>query len=395
MKGRFCLIVLYLFFPFTQLLSEPLIIPIHAETAVLMNAESGAILYEKNMHSPCHSASISKIATAIYALKRTEGRLDDLIIVDQESIASISSEAKRKSNYTLPPYWLEQGATHVGIKKGEEFQLKELLRAMLIASANDAANVIAQHVSCTIIDFMKELNEFLKELGCKNTYFCNPHGLHHPKHQTTAFDMALMTRHALKNSQFCEIVSSVRFVRPKTNKQESATYVQTNKLLRNGKHYYPYAIGVKTGYTSHAQNTLVAAAKKDNRTLIAVLLKNKDRDEMFQDAIKMFETAFNQPKVQRNLLKAGIQNFQLDIPGGENILKTYIPDGLAIAYYPAEEPEIKCFLQWKELSPPIKKDQHVGDLSIETGQGKLIKKVPLYALEEVKPTWLQWFKQLF
>src|SRR6185437_6437502 len=143
---------------------------------------------------------------------------------------------------------------------GEEMPLKEYLYGMMVRSGNDAANVIAEYVSGSIPTFMQELNDYLKQIGCLNTTFCNPHGLHHPDHKTTAFDMALLTREAMKNPVFREIVSTVRHKRPKTNKRPAAVLVQTNRIIKSGtQYYYPKAIGVKTGYHSRAQNTLVAA----------------------------------------------------------------------------------------------------------------------------------------
>ena len=317
------------------------------------------------------------------------------VIADQESIVSVTEEAKRRSNYSTPAYWLVPGGSHIGIKKGEELTLRDLLYGMMVASACDASNVIAQHVSGNIPNFMSELNVYLKEIGCQNTSFCNPHGLHHPDHQTTAYDMALMTKEALKNSKFCEIVGTVRYTRPKTNKQESTTLVQTNRLLRSGKLNYSHAFGVKTGHTSQALNTFVASAKKNDRVLIAVLLKSKERDEMFRDCIKMFEAAFNQPKVQRTLLKAGPQKFSLELEGAAKPIKTYISENALIEYYPAEEPKIKCLLSWDSLTLPIAKGQRVGELTIKDGKGSVMQKVSLSAEEPIQATWMQTIKHFF
>ena len=189
--------------------------------------------------------------------------------------------------------------------------MRTLLEGMMVVSGNDAANVIAQGIGPSIPGFMDELNAHLKQIGCTQTRFLNPHGLHDPNHQTTAYDLALMTAEALKNPVFCEIVSKPRFIRPKTNKQEATALLQSNRLLRPGKYYYSKAIGVKTGYHSKAKSTFVAASKWEGRTLIAVLMGYKERGEMFEDAIQLFEKAFNQPRVQRRYLKAGPQTFSL------------------------------------------------------------------------------------
>lgn len=394
MIKNFTFLFFILLFPLS-LRAEPLSLSIKAEAAILVNSETGKILYEKNPYDLHFPASITKIATALYALKIKEDHLDVLIPAEQDSIASISEQAKRRSNFTHPSHWVEVGSSHIGIKRGEELKLRDLLSGMMIASGNDAANVIAQYIGGTIPRFMEGLNAYLKTLGCQNTTFYNPHGLYHPKHQTTAYDMALITREALKNPTFCDIVKTVRFTRPRTNKQEPTTLIQHNSLLRSGRYAYPKAIGVKTGYISMASNTFVAAAKDGNRTLIAVLLKTKERNDIFADAIKMFEAAFNQPKIQRFFLKKGPQKFTLELAGSTESLKTYAKEDFAMEYYPAEEPEIKCFIQWNSLKLPIAKDQLVGELRFETPDHEVLKKIPLYAENSIQETWSHWLKNLF
>lgn len=375
--------------------AEKLSVNVESEAAILINAESGAILYEKNAHSSEFPASITKIATTLYVLKEKGNSLEDLIAADQEAIASISTEAKKRSNYTMPSHWVEKGSTHMGIKKGEEFTLRDLLRGVMIASANDASNVVALYTSGTMADFMTGLNNFVRNLGCKNTLFMNPHGLHHPKHQTTPYDMAMITREAMKHPFFREMVASVKFIRPKTNKQEPTVILQKNLLLRTGKYYYPQAIGVKIGYTSIARHTLVAAAKQGDRELIAVLMKCDESGQTFRDAAKLFDAAFNQSKVRKIVLKAGAQKFTYTGAGSELPLKTYLKEDLFLDYYPAEEPVVKCYLQWQPLKLPILKDQQVAELQLKSAQGEIIKKAPLYAEEDVQESWFQWLKSYF
>lgn len=373
--------------PFS-LIAKPLDISIHAEAVLLINADTGAVLYEKNARKLMHPASITKVATALYTLEKAGDQLDVKIIAEQDALASVSKEKKRRSNYTLPSYWLIPDASIMGIKKGEELSLQDLLYGLMLVSGDDAANVIAQHVSGTIPVFMQELNAYLKQLGCHQTNFCNPHGLYDPKHQTTAYDIAIMMREALKNPMLRKIMSTTNYTRPKTNKQEASVMVQTNKLIRKGKFYYSKAIGGKTGYLSHAGQTLVVAAQHEGRTLIAVLLKCKTRDELFVEATRLFEAAFKQPKVQRVLIKAGVQKHQLDLPGAASPINTHIAEDVKIEYYPAEEPQLKCFLYWNNPKLPIAKDQVVGELRIQNEEGTLLQTVPLLSQEEVKGTWL-------
>lgn len=374
--------------------AEPLKISVKSEAAILINADTGAILFEKNAHKQFQPASITKIAAALVALKKAEDKLDVLVTPDPDALITVTEESKVRSNYKGPAYWLVSDGKHMGIKKGEKMSLRDLLYGVMVVSANDATNTVAHHVGGSIPQFVDEMNACAKEVGCKNTQFQNPHGLYHPKHLTTAYDMAMITKEAMKNPIFREIVKTVRFTRPKTNMQDAMTLLQTNRLLRPGPYNYPKAIGVKTGHHSKAQQTFVAAAKQpDGRTLIAVMLKCKERAMILKDAINLFEAAFNQPKVKKIYLKAGEQKFQTQIAGANRVLETYTQDNLEMEFYPAEDPQAKCFLYWKDLELPIKKGAVVGELRLMDGRDQVLKLVSLYAKDDVKKTLYQKLKQ--
>lgn len=380
---------------YSALQAEQLAIPVKAQAAILMNADTKTILYEKNARTKLFPASITKIATAAYALQVKNDHLQTVISAEQESIASISEESKRRNNYSHPAYWIELGSSHIGIKRGEDLTFNDLLHGMLIATANDAANVIAQFCAGSIPKFMDGLNKYMQQIGCKDTLFLNPHGLHHPQHQTTAFDMAILTIEAMKNPVFRDIVKTVRYTRPKTNKQAPTVLVQTNRLLRSGAFHYPKAIGVKTGKTSVANNTFVAAAKDGDRTLIAVLLNVKERDDIYKDAIKLFDAAFNQPKMERVLVKAGKQKYSLQLEGADKPIKTYANESVSLTYYPAEEPKIKAYLKWSVQKLPVKKGEKIGDLILSSSSNTIYKALPLFAEESVKATLLFRIKKFF
>lgn len=374
--------------------AEALKVDVSAESAVLMNAENGRILFAKNPQVLLYPASTTKISTALYALKFHRHELDRVLTASRESLSSISAEEKKKSNYKKPAYWLEPDGSHIGLQDGEQMVLRDMLFAMMVASGNDAANVIAESLSGSVPNYMDKVNRYLKEIGCTNTKFLNPHGLHHPQHQTTATDLALMTKVALKDSLFKEIVSTVRFTRPKTNLQKASTLLQTNKLLRPGKLFYSKAIGVKTGYHSLAKHNIVAAAESNGRTLIAVLLKAPDRTELFEDATKIFEAAFKQEKVQKKVLAKGPQVFSASFVNTDKPLKTYLEEDLTISFYPSEDPHPKSMLYWNVLMAPINKGDRVGEIKLVADNGDLIKIVPLLAQNEVRYTWpLSWISK--
>lgn len=375
--------------------AEPLAVELKSQAAILYNPDNGAILYEKNSTEPYYPASITKIATAAYALSQKNDSLHEIITAEQESLASITLTAKKKAQYTLPTYWLETDGSHIGIKVGEQLPLKDLIAGMMISSGNDAANVVAQACQSDISLFSQNMNSYLKSIGCTHTHFVNPHGLHHPKHVTTAFDMAILSKEALKYPFFRETVAKTVFNRPKTNKQPEAKFSQTNRLLRQGKVYYPSAIGVKTGYTATAQSTLVAAAHENGRTLIAVLLKCKEREDIFKDAIKLFKTAFEETVVTKVFLEAGPLSYAIPLDDFNKPLELYTISPLELIAYPAEEPQLNAVLTLEPLASPIKSTQKVGTLSLVDSAGNTHAQVDLLSQTDLSYTWFGWLKNLF
>ena len=150
--------------------SAPLSLSVNAEAAIVMNGDTGVILYAKNIHKKMIPASTTKVATALYALKRVKN-FEEAVIVDNEAVVSITAAAKKKSNYSMPAYWQEPDGTHMGLKAGEQLTLGDLFYGLMLVSGNDAANQIAIHLDKTVPAFMSNLNEYLKEIGCQNTHF--------------------------------------------------------------------------------------------------------------------------------------------------------------------------------------------------------------------------------
>lgn len=359
-------------------------ISLAAKSAILINANNSQVIFEKNADQSSYPASTTKIATALYALHLKENALEERVTAQSEAIGSISSSEKKKRRYQIPPYWIEQGSSHVGIKRGETFLLKDLIYAMMVASGNDAANVIAQDVNGNITGFVEQMNRYLKEIGCRQTNFLNPHGLHHPQHQTCARDLAIMTQKALKNEFFRKVVSSQTYLRPRTNKQEASLLSQTNHLIKEqSKHYYPKAIGVKTGYTSEAQYTLVAAANDGKRELIAVVLSCKDREQSFSDVRKMFEAAFSESLEKKTFLKSGLQSWKRKFEGSKEPLEVYSKKSVSLSFYPSEAPKVRANLIWHDLKLPIEKDQKVATLKLYQTDSSFEESVDLFAYTEL------------
>lgn len=378
---RFFLLFFCLFWTIA-LSAKPLQIEVQAKSAILMNADSGAILFEKNVHSQAFPASTTKIATAIYVLENADD-LSRMVTVSGESMKFKPAKGDWSS---IPSYWHEWDGTKMGIQRGEVLSMEALLHGLMMVSGNDAANVLAETISGTIPRFMDELNKYISSLGCKATFFNNPHGLHHQEHVTTAYDMALITQRALKHPKFREIVSRLDYLLPKTNKRPESVIHQRNGLLKpGGRFFYSKAIGVKTGFHSNAQNTLVAAASDQGRMLIAILFGCDTRDCRYFDAKKLFETAFAETKMKRIYFDRGAA-YQKQIEGAKQPLVAYLASQAAVEFYPAEEPKIKAYIFWEVPAFPIAKEQKVGEMRFLDESGKIVTNVPMLAKEEVKST---------
>ncbi len=375
-------VLLILVLPFS-ICADELKVRTFAKSAILMNADSGAILYQKNADDLAFPASLTKVGTAGYLLSE-ERSMDEVIVAPRECLRIISPKTKRNNNYAKPYYILETDGTHFSLRQGEQLTFESLFYGLMVASGNDAANVLAHHISGSIDQFMEELNEYLKKIGCKSTHFTNPHGLHIPTHRTTARDLAIMARCSLKNPFFRKATSTVKYERPTTNKQSSMILTPRSKLLKEGVFYYPKVTGMKTGYTSAAGYNLFAVAKKNDRELIAILLGGKNSNERYQDAIRLFDAAFSEVKISRQLFCKGDMKFQKEVVGGVKTLVAHVSRDVSIEYFPSEEPQIFTKLVWNKLHAPIAKNDIVGKVCVFDETHKLLREVEIEAASDVQ-----------
>ncbi len=366
-------------------------------SAVLINSKTGKVIYEKNAFQPMYPASCTKIAFALYALKHHPHLFDKRIRVSQNSVKAVHESQKSKNNFAAyPSYVLEHDASHMGLKLDEEMHFRDLVEATMVVSADDASNVIAEVMGNGSIDkCVEDVNRYVRSLGLRSTRFKNPHGLHHPEHVSTAYDLAILSLEAMKHPQFRDMAKKPRFHRPKTNKQDAVHLQSTNRLLVKGTSaYYPHAVGIKTGYHRRAGHCLVAQAEKNGRSLIAVVLQGKSRDDRFKDSVKLFQAAFDEALVTKSYLTAGPQNFSKDILGGKTALDTYATESISHSYYPSEAPEIRCQLVWLDLVLPVKKGDQVGELHF-IADGQLYKKASLFAANDVQETFTHAFTKRY
>ena len=242
-----------------------------AETAVLIDAASGEILYDKDADKKMYPASITKLMTILLALEN--GKLTDEITFSHDAV-----------------YNIEPGSAHIAILEGETLTLEQVLRAIILRSANEASNGVAEYVDGSVEAFAKHMTERAKELGCTNTNFVNANGLFDENHYTTAHDMALIARELLKHEEYRSMMSETDYEIPPTNLQTETRYLhgQHQMLNPNSIYYYKDAIGGKTGYTVEAGNTLVTYAERDGLTLIAVVMKCNGA-EHYTDTAALFD----------------------------------------------------------------------------------------------------------
>lgn len=377
---------IYFFFSVSSLQAKPLKCDVSAPCAILLNADTGEVLYEKNARSPTFPASTTKVATALYFLyKKGGGNLDQPIKASYDAVCAVSPSVRRNSG-KHPSHRLEFGGTHMSLKAGEVLSLRTLLYGLMLCSGNDAANALAEYTSGSVPKFVEELNQFLKAIGCTSTKFTNPHGLSDPHHVTSAYDLARMTHYAMKYPIFREVVKTTRYTRPKTNKLEESYLVQFNALLKPGKYFYPYAIGVKTGYTDAAGKNLVAAAEKDGRRVIAVVLNCEEMSQRYRSCVALFEAAFNELKVERKLFSQQHDSFTLSVKGAKEPIEAMLLKDVIAEYYPSEEKQLQAKLHWETLTLPVLSGQKVGELQIVDAKGKMVLQEALVAKRDVAPT---------
>ena len=258
-------------------------IDIGSSAGILIESKTGRILYQKDAYTKYYPASTTKIMTALLTLEN---------ISNLKEVATVSYDAV----FTVPA-----GYSTDLLKVGEELTIEDLLYALLVKSSNEAANVLAEYVSGNVESFATMMNTRAVELGCKNTHFVNPNGIHNEDHYTTAYDLSLIAKEAMKNETFRKIVSTASYTLPSTNKYDriDRNLITTNDIIRkSSKYYYEYAIGIKTGYTTPAKNCLVAGANKDGVELIAVLLHadklNSNRESVRDlDVKNLFNYIYN------------------------------------------------------------------------------------------------------
>ncbi len=359
-----------------------------AQSAVLINADTGEVLYDKYKDEPRFPASTTKVMTALLALEH----------LDLDQVYTISHDASFTEGSRI--YLLE----------GEQVTGEQLLYAMMLASANDAAIALAEACAGDVESFADMMNEKAEELGAKNTHFVTPNGLPEETHVTSAADMALFAQEAMKNEKFREIVSTYEYVIPPTNLQpEERLLHNSNRLLYdtsskadiNGEirtYKYEGILGIKTGYTNAARSCLVAAAERDGMTLIGVVYTSEP-DALYPDMIKLLDFGFDNFRPMDLGFEAGAVVGQISVIDGKkrNVDVTVDCDVKATVELSADgltaDPDGDNFefkIEGEALKAPFEKGTKAGTLTVYQ-DSKAIAQFEVFTAEGMEQSFVSSF----
>ena len=342
------------------------------QSAVLIDAATGQVLFDKNCHVQHYPASTTKMITAILALENLN--LDDYVPIDKETAFTEGSRI----------YLLE----------GEKVTVRQILYGLFLESANDAAVALAKDVSGSIDDFAVLMNKKAKECGALNTNFVNPNGLQDPRHVTTAYDLAMIAKYAMQNKTFRKYVTTYHYKMAATNMQDTRYFYNTNRLLYDTKHKvsvngvmtvckYPGITGIKTGYTPEAGGCLVASAKRGDTELIAVTMASTDMDR-FGDCIALLDYGFANYKTV-GVLSAGADLGHVDVSQGasSHVDVTIAKNAYATLPIEASDNVVRSKVTlYDSLKAPVKKGQKAGVVKIYAGDEQ-VGAYPLVAVSAV------------
>ncbi|MFZ5631887.1 MAG: D-alanyl-D-alanine carboxypeptidase family protein [Bacillota bacterium] len=349
---------------------------VSAEAAVLMDMQSGQILYQKNMDRRMYPASTTKILTALVAIKK--GNFGDRVKVSREACLA--------------------GGSHVGLQEDEVLRFEDLLYIIMLASANDAAVAVAEHIGGSVEGFARLMNSEARAIGALNSNFVNPHGLHDPDHYTTAGDLALIAREAMKNSVFREIAGTYHYrvqrVLPRpVNGVPQEDFVNHNKMMWPGSRFeYKGITGIKTGFTDEAGQCLVASASRNGRELLSVVLKTENFG-MYKDTVTLLDYGFNEFKqvtlagrgavAGRAAVQKGVTEEIGAVTAGEFYYNIPVNDNSTID---------KRVLIDRDIVAPVQKGQKVGTMYF-VKDGRQIGSIDLVADQDVerKPLSSWWY----
>ncbi|MBQ8390272.1 MAG: D-alanyl-D-alanine carboxypeptidase [Oscillibacter sp.] len=371
--------------PFARADEEPSLpedLNVLAKAALLADPETDAVAYALNEHEELYPASLTKIMTALLVLEAVE---EGTLTLDQEVTASSTAFEGLSSD-----------GSNAGIKAGEVMSVENLLKCMLVVSANEACNILAEAVCGSVEAFVARMNERAAELGCENTHFCNPNGLHDPGHYTSAWDLYLMTKEAMKHDTFSVISDTANVIIPATNLSPERNYWTTNHLLSTWRvigYLDKRAHGIKTGSTDAAGHCLVSSATQGSMTYISVILGAERVEEngvgnirSFSETSRMFDYGFENFTYKTILQKSEpIKDVTVTLSKTDHValrpakdIEALMPKGLD-----AQHLERTVTLDAETVEAPVEAGQKLGTLTLSY-DGTVYGTVDLLAMNAVE-----------
>jgi len=328
---------------------------IYSPAAILIDANTGKVLYEKNANQKMYPASTTKILTSIIALEHIQD-LSKQITISRNAVNSVPV-----------------GSSIAGYRAGEIVTLEQVLNTVLISSANDGANILAEEVSGSIDNFVSLMNQTAKGLGAYNSNFVNAHGFHDPNHYSTAHDLALIAKYAIKNEKFKEIVCKTKYNIAPTNKVEETRYFRnTNKLILPNDNYYMEDVkGIKTGYTSDAGNCLVSFASRNGVNIISVVLGGKSMEnnklEVYEDSTTLLNYGLNNYMPHTILYEGDVVQEVVPKKSGNKNLQLIAQTSINTIIENGSTPNFETVIDIdKNIEAPIENGQKLGKITYKS-----------------------------
>lgn len=370
---KFLAVFLALFFlfgllPAAALASAP---DITASSALLINLDTGIVLYDKNSTAKISPSSLTKIMTAILVLEKVQS-LDSEVTVSASAVADVS------------------GLSTASLKVGEIISVRNLLSCVLVRSAGDACNVLAEYVSGSVESFVAEMNKKAEQLGMSNTHFVNPHGRDDANQITTLADLCLLANYALQNPQFMELCNVQYKYIPETNMTGKRYYYSTNNMIisnpaqRNEAYYYKYATGIMSAYSEQAGYSLITTAQKDGIRLLALVSgSTKDAEKQihsYLDVKSLFSWCFDNYKLEK-ILKKGVPVCEVSLKlsaQSDKLILTTSEDFQTLIPLEADVNKLERKIETRpNLRAPIEKGEEIGTITFlyegkSYGSAKLI-----------------------
>ena len=311
---------------------------ISAYSAILLEANTGTILYAKNIHDKMYPASTTKLMTCLIAAENS--KMDEIVTFSHDAVFSI-----------------ESGSSNIGIDMGQAMPMEECLYGILVASANEVANAVAEHVGGSMDAFTEMMNDKAEALGCKNTHFVNAHGLYDDEHYTSAYDLAVIAKAFFSNELLSKIGNTASYHFQATDTQPDDFITRNKHKLITGEIAYDDIKGGKTGYTDEARQTLVTYAEKNGMKLICVVMMEETPDQ-FNDTVKLFDYGFsnfvvtNVSEHETNYQIQGLQFFHTsyDVFGSSSSLLSLNENSYIILPKTVDFSELTSQISYENLS---------------------------------------------